>query len=436
MDTKIKLNEADAELKAAFSQDVGEKVVHNEAVEEKPAPDTTEKQRQKPKRKWQKSEILMMAGGMVGVIGGATCILFAVLQPSAEFMEVNFPKIPSIDTANVTYSTLTGEVLANADKKDAPIYCIQTPNGTDGARPQAGLNRAGVIFEAIAEAGITRFAGIYQDPATSIIGPIRSLRMYYLQWDTPFDCVIVHAGGADDALNAVRSGGYKDLSEDYSYMYRGTYGSRLWNNLFTTSSALERFSSEHNYNSAEAKGFARMTPEESDKLRVDTLAMEKLDIVKPTSSDTSALNGATTAITLRFGGTPNFNVSYTYDTKSNKYLRSYESGLSHDVYDCEAGDLGERNPEDACTLTQMSPSVVIAMVVQESRATDNYHESITTTGSGDAYIFQNGMAIKGRWTKESVADQIKFTDEDGKEVKLAPGQTIISAIPGYGSIDF
>ncbi len=57
-------------------------------------------------------------------------------------------------------------------------------------------------------------------------------------------------------------------------------------------------------------------------------------------------------------------------------------------------------------------------------------------GTGAAYIFQNGVAIQGSWRKDSVADQIKFTSADGDEVKLAPGQTIISAIPEYGSVDF
>ena len=76
------------------------------------------------------------------------------------------------------------------------------------------------------------------------------------------------------------------------------------------------------------------------------------------------------------------------------------------------------------------------MMVQESRASDNYHEDITAIGSGDAYIFQNGLAIKGKWQKTSAEDQIKFTDQDGKEVKLAPGQTFVTAVPNYGSVEY
>ena len=334
------------------------------------------------------------------------------------------------------YSNLTGEVLSDSAFKDAPVFCIQTPNGTDGARPQAGLNEAGVIFEAIAEAGITRFAAIYQNPTSAVIGPIRSLRLYYLQWDTPFDCTIVHAGGADDALAAVASGGYKDLTENYSYMYRGTYGSRLWNNLFTTASYLKKFSADRGYNKSEIKGFKRMTPAESEKKRVDSLVVRKLDIVKPADGDTSELGVTVDSVGIRFGGSANFNVKYAYDKDSNTYKRSYENGLAHDVYQCPGEDLGEKNPEDACKLTQMAPSVVIAMVVKESKARDNYHEDITAVGSGEAYIFQNGTVEKGKWEKSTVSDQIKFIGESGEEIALAPGQTFISAVPNYGSVDY
>ena len=179
-----------------------------------------------------------------------------------------------------------------------------------------------------------------------------------------------------------------------------------------------------------------MTPDESNKTRVDGTAKEVLNITSPAKDDTSVMAPVVSAVHLRFGGLPNFNVDYQYDESTNKYLRSYQSGAAHEVYSCPSDDLGEKDPENVCTLTQMSPSVVVAMLVSERKASDNYHESIDAIGSGKAFIFQNGMAITGKWEKASRNDQIKFTDEDGKEVKLAPGQTIISAVPNYGSVDF
>ena len=53
-----------------------------------------------------------------------------------------------------------------------------------------------------------------------------------------------------------------------------------------------------------------------------------------------------------------------------------------------------------------------------------------------AYVFQNGIAMNGSWNKTSAADQIKFYDENGSEIKLAPGQTFVEAVPTYGSVEF
>ena len=384
----------------------------------------------------EKKWLVFLIVGVISLFGGIGCLLFVLLNSPEKATKTLFPDFKSKEQQSYTYSSLTGEQLDDPALKNTPTYCIQTPNGTDGARPQAGLNNAGVVFEAIAEAGITRFAAIYQNPKSAIIGPIRSLRIYYLEWDTPFDCTIVHAGGADDALQAVAAGGYKDLSEDYTYMYRGTYGSRLWNNLFTTSAYLQKFSNDHGYSSSDIRGFSRLTPEESSKNRINSLVTEKLIITEPATANTSELAAKASTIKLRFGGYPAYNVDYNYNIDSNTYLRSYENGVPHEVYACPSEDLGERNPEDVCSLTQMNPSVVAVMMVDERRASDNYHEDISAIGSGDAYIFQNGIAITGTWNKSSREEQIKFTDKDGNEIKLAPGQTFVSAVPTYGSVEY
>lgn len=385
-----------------------------------------------PKKGW----LVFLIVGIVGIVGGITCVLVALLRPKEEKTAMSFPTIPSNTETQAIYSPLTGVPLADTSLVNAPTFCVQTPNGMDGARPQSGLTEAGVVFEAIAEAGITRFAAIYQNPTSAIIGPIRSLRLYYLEWDTPFDCTVVHAGGASDALAALSSGGYRDLTENYSYMYRGTYSRRLWNNLFTTSAYLKQFNNDRGYTTSNVQGFSRLTPEESKKKQVDSLVTEKLNITAPTENNTSELTPKVTSVSLHFGGMPNFNVNYTYDLSSNTYSRWYESGTKHEVYQCTAENLEERNPEDVCELTQVSPSVVIAMIVNEKKASDNYHEDISVIGSGEAYIFQNGTVTKGTWKKPTRADQIKFTDSDANEIKLAPGQTFISAIPTYGSVEY
>ena len=394
----------------------------------------------KKSQKTPKAWLVMLIIGIVSFIGGIVMFLIPLIVPEEVLPDLIFPSVPSqkVEDAAVVYSDLTGLQLADAAIKTAPTFCVQTPNGIDGARPQVGLHQAGVIFEAIAERGITRFAAIYQNPTSAVIGPIRSLRLYYLQWDTPFDCTIVHAGGADDAIAAVRSGGYKDLTENYVYMYRGNYPNydRLWNNLFTTGPYLMQFSSDYGYTTSNVNGFSRMTPAVSNKARIDNGIAEKLVITEPATNDINTVTPSVSSISLIFGGLLDFNVDYVYNVTTNSYDRSYANGEAHLVYDCPTENLGEPTPEDVCTLKQMSPSVVIAIVVDESLAWDGYHEDITAVGSGSAYIFQNGYAVPGVWTKNSVDSQIVFTDANGQEITLAPGQTFVEAIPTYGSIEY
>ncbi len=373
--------------------------------------------------------------GIIGVAIGVVLMILPFILPKEALPDLFFPEVPS-KNANETaiYSDLTGEKLASEAMKTAPAYCVQIPNGTDGARPQAGLNQAGVVFEAIAEAGITRFAAVYQNPTSAVIGPIRSLRLYYLQWDTPFDCTIVHAGGADDALAAVRS--YKDLTENYAYMYRGKAVARRWNNLFTTAADLAQMSADRGYTESNINGFTRMTPEEALRDRVEQTAVGKLDILAPAEYDTSALVAKVPAMTMRFGNLTNFNVRYTYNAATNSYDRSYASGASSDIYKCPEENLGEKDPENVCSLAVLSPKVVVAMIVNERKAADNYHENITTTGSGEAYVFQNGYMLHGTWRKNTVADQIRFYDDSGVEIALSTGQTFVEAVPTYGGVEY
>lgn len=67
---------------------------------------------------------------------------------------------------------------------------------------------------------------------------------------------------------------------------------------------------------------------------------------------------------------------------------------------------------------------------------DDYHEDITTIGSGNAIIFQNGQAIEGTWSKLSQKDQIVFRDNNGDQIKFTPGQLWVAAVPQYGRIDY
>lgn len=325
------------------------------------------------------------------------------------------------------YSKLSGEEIQQGED-EAPIYCVQIPNGLDGARPQVGLHQAKVVFEAIAEAGITRFAAVFQNPQGSAIGPIRSLRSYYLDWDTPFGCTVVHAGGSDDAIAALRAGGYLELDESYDYTWRNYSDFIAPNNLFTAPKLLQAHSSANGYTAAKYTAWPRLTPEK-DNHEDEPKAEDS------TEKDASVAPAKASSIRLTYGGYVDFDPVYTYDEQSASYLRSYASGAPHQAYSCPEGMSDPVFSRD-CSLSQLAPKVVVAIKVSEWLDSDWYHHVIKTVGSGEAYIFQNGTVIPATWSKASQADQIVFTDKDGKEVKLAPGQLWISVIPQTGSVTY
>ena len=83
---------------------------------------------------------------------------------------------------------------------DRPAVAVVIDNFDPDARPQAGLNRASVVFETIAEGGITRLMAIYLEKDAPIVGPVRSARIYFDAWAAGMHAVYGHAGGNNDAL--------------------------------------------------------------------------------------------------------------------------------------------------------------------------------------------------------------------------------------------
>ncbi len=383
--------------------------------------DSKPKKSKTPRTKKQKIILAIIVTILVSLIIAVGVIFYFIIRPSeqAKNQRVEFP--------DPVYSVLTGGEISDAALNESPTYCIQIPNGADGGRPQAGLNQAGIVFEAIAERGITRFAAIFQNPTTSAIGPIRSLRPYYLDWDIPFDCTVVHAGGSGEAMAALHSSNQPDLNENLTYMWREQSGMRGWNNLFTSSDKLAQFSNDDNHTKSTVSAFPRLTPEEAEEIITENQTC-------PEEAEECEINYVSPSI--KFGAMPSYNTTYTYDPETNTYARFYATGEAHTTYDCAAG-LSEPDTYASCgEPVQIAPNVVIAMIVNEGQMSDGYHEDITTIGSGNAVIFQNGDAIEGTWTKSSQNSQIVFMDNSGQEIRFTPGQLWISVIPQYGSVSY
>jgi hypothetical protein len=256
------------------------------------------------------------------------------------------------------------------------------------ARPQSGVKQAGVVFEAIAEGGITRFLTLHQEDKPQMIGPVRSLRLYYVDWLAPFNASVAHVGGSLFALQEIRNGKYRDIDQFFN---AGTY----WratdryapHNVYTSFEKLDALNQAKGYTASTFTGFTRQDGKASE---------------------------APNATTINVGiSGPLYNSGYSYDKASNTYVR-LQAGKPH--LDREDG--------------QIAPSVVIVLKTAMTKVMeDGYRESITTIGSGEAFIFQNGTVQTATWNKPDRTTQMTFTDASGKDTPLNRGQTWITAIP-------
>lgn len=343
-----------------------------------------------PKRRIKLTKKQMIIGGSVVVVLVAIGI-FLALRPSHPKITkpVAVNKIVVKPVALVTLSKLTGLPVSGPSINELPVTGVMVEN-SDGARPQSGLSQAGIVFEALAEGGITRFLALYQDDQSSSIGPVRSARPYFIDWLLPFDAAYAHVGGSPTALSDIQSLSVKDLNEFYNGNAYTRVSSRAApHNVYTSTAALTSLEQTKHWTSS-FTGFPR-----------------KADSPIPTP------NASSIDFNISYS---DMEVHYQYSSTNNSYERS------------EAG-----TPMiDADTSQQLDPKVVIGIVVPwtngELDATGAYYVDYSDIGSGAAYIFQDGSVTIGTWQKTSQTSQMTFTNTDGSTIKLNAGQTWITVL--------
>jgi hypothetical protein len=347
-------------------------------------------------------------GLIIGIVAGVLALAAGGFLIWKMFFSSN-PIVPPPEPEPVRYfSPLTGVETTEVNTK-RPVTAVMIENSPE-ARPQSGLQQAGVVFEAVAEGGITRFIVLYQEAQPELIGPVRSVRPYYIEWASAFSPGVAHEGGSDDALAMIRSGNYGvDLDHFFDhaeeYYWRAT---DRWapHNMYTDAVHLDALMTSKGKTSSQFTPWPRqdgkriIPPGSAEGVDENTIDINVYanSIIMPVSSGT-------------------FRVSYTYDPETNSYVR-YQGGEAH--LDRELG--------------RIAPDTVIALMVNMRLGWDGLHNEITTTGTGTAYIFQNGVMIEAIWSKPTATSQIEFKDIHGNEVELNRGQTWVTAVPNGNTV--
>lgn len=300
-----------------------------------------------------------------------------------------------VDTPKPEPTTIASRMTGNEvaiELNNLPVTGVMLENSPD-ARPQSGLTQADMVFEAIAEGGITRFLALYQESKPDYIGPVRSARPYYLDFLVSFDAAIVHAGGSSEALAQIKNERIKDIDHGAN----GAAFQRVSNryaphNLYTSRDQLLEIHNKRGYTTSSYKTFPRKTDEPS---------------------------AIPTAKTLDFNiSSFLYNPHYDYDAASNSYKRS-EGGKPH---------------TDERSGAQISPKVVVALVMP--RTNSGVYSVYQTSGSGTAFVFQDGLVQQVTWEKANRAGQLFLKDATGNEIKLNAGQTWLSLVSDAGRVTY
>lgn len=340
---------------------------------------------------------LILAGVSLAIVTAAGATSYVILHtynPPVIHTPIPVYKKPQPTTVA---NTLTGrQVDPSVNKR--PVTAVMIENSLD-ARPQSGLDQAGIVYEAIAEGGITRFLALYQDTEPTYMGPVRSARPYYVQWALGYDAPYAHVGGSPEALQDIIAWHVKDLNQFYNGNAYERISSRYPpHNVYTSIAQLSSLEKSKGYTSSTFTGFARKAKE------------------TPSTSPNA------TSISMTFSSYY-YNTHYDYDAKTNTYKRS-EGGATH----MELTKDGK--------LVQIAPKVLVALVMSYSLESDGYHSDYQAIGSGKAYVFQDGTVVTGTWHKTSRSASLSLTGADGKDIPLEAGQTWISALAGTSDVTY
>lgn len=327
-----------------------------------------------------KKQLLVVGSVVIAlVLGiGAYFMFFTTEQPKKPVVVAK--KLPPKPTTIA--SNLTGLQVDPATNQ-RPVTGAMIENSLE-ARPQSGLDQAGVVFEAIAEGGITRFLALFQDSQPDYIGPVRSVRPYYAQWCMGFDCAIAHVGGSPEALGDIQSWGTKDLDQyvnGNSYWRINTRYSP--HNVYTSTQKLNELALGKGYSAAE------FTP-----------------IVRKPDAPSKTPNAASVDLNI---SSYNFNSHYDWDIKTNSYKRS-QAGVPHMTVNATGKE------------SQITPKTIVVMEMSYGIAFDK-HSSYGVLSSGPARVFQDGTVSDVTWSKTDLKSQIVLTDASGKPFALNAGQT-------------
>jgi len=307
-------------------------------------------------------------------------------------------------------------------KEEYDVFANRRPlaimvNNHIDARPQYGLTAADIVFEAVAEGGITRLMPIFHSTDTDKVGPVRSARVHFIDLAAEFYSWYAHWGGA---YAPTLADGTKDYSETNpkadAYQHINDVGLASLDQQWLGDTAYYRDTSrdvalEHTgYTSTSAlwKEAPNRYPEEGWTKYIKFRTWKFKDDAPPSN------RGFVTDITFNFWEDPNFEVVWKYNKDTNLYTR-YQGGEKF----TDAGNQKDITAKD----------VIVQFTVETSAEDKKNHLLYDIVGSGNAKIFMDGKVINATWSKSDIRERTIYYNENVEELEFNRGQIWVEIVP-------
>ena len=340
------------------------------------------------------------AGGFI-ILAGIAVFAWHFIHPKTVAVDTFASPSPTATPTPppVTVSPLTG-LPVTPDLAARPITAVVIENLNPDARPQSGLSQAGVVYEANAEGGITRFLAFFLDQRPPSLGPVRSLRTYFVDWGLEFNAPVAHAGGNADALDLVKPLGMKDMNalSFASDAFFRTKDRSAPHNLYTTMDKLDALEKRLGYSVPSS-----FPP-------------------SPRKPDAPAAHAANPHVHINFSSS-GYAVDYNYVPASNDYARNM-AGVPH---------------IDRNTGKQIHVKNIVVEMMPTSYGFTRIGEStviMKTVGSGKGFLCQDGACVSITWQKDSHTARTKLLNASGTDLPLDAGNTWYEIVPVGKTVSF
>ncbi len=300
---------------------------------------------------------------------------------------------------NTTRSYLTNMWVTNEVQAIRPITVMFPTN--IGAQPQYNIGQSGILYEIMAEGGISRMMGVIQDwREMDKIGNIRSMRDYFVYAAKEWDPIAIHYGDiwyADEVLTTVDN--IDGTRGDTSDVFYRSADKEAPDNAYVSASGILDYIEEKGYSlvhgSADYYQHFLFTP-----VSVQNEFNDHSDTVEATYIDLS--------------------LAFTVDKPYFEYHE--DDGLYYRFM------YGEEHV-DAATGKQLSfKNIIIQNTYWEQRPDGKYLIFQMHDTTRDGWFFTNGKGIHITWKKETDQGATKYYDDLGAEIVLNTGKTMIFVV--------